>query len=52
MKKVEIKITVKIPDFCSVDDSDICSDIEKSLNYGFNEITGFEIYDIETELIN
>lgn len=52
MKRVEIKITVKVPTHCSIDDEDICRELEKDLNYGFVDITGFEIYEIETELIN
>ena len=52
MKTIEIKIIVKVPEDCPMDDDYICREIESDLKYRFADATGFEIYEIETELIN
>ena len=52
MKLIEIKITVKAPE--QIDDADdvdyLVEELKADIRYGFTDITGFDIYDMETEI--
>ena len=49
MKLIEIKITVKVPEHAD-DIEDLVEELKADIRYGFTDITGFDIYDLETEI--
>ena len=52
MKLIEIKITVKVPEHVdNADDiEDLVEELEADIRYQFTDITGVEIYELETEI--
>jgi hypothetical protein len=49
MKLIEIKIRVKVPEHAD-DIEDLVEELEADIRYQFTDITGFDIYDMETEI--
>jgi hypothetical protein len=53
MRKIEVKLIIEVSHHCDIDDDLLISELEKDINYGFSEITGFSNFEIENiEIIN